>query len=104
MVRYWSDTARQPVTRFLAMPVCNVSTAEALFDAMAQELHSRNIPWSNVVGFMSDTANVMVGAHNSVLSRVKEQQPHDVVFSFGCLCHLAALCATATIKKLPVSF
>ena len=101
MVRYWSDTARQPVTRFLAMPVCNVSTAEALFDAMAQELHSRNIPWSNVVGFMSDTANVMVGAHNSVLSRVKEQQPH--VFSLGCLCHLAALCATAAIKKLPVS-
>ena len=43
----------------------------------------------------------MVGAHNSVLSRLCEQQPN--VFSLGCLCHLAALCATAAIKKFPVS-
>ena len=101
MVRYWSDAAHQPVTRFLAMPVCNVSTAEALFDALAQELESRDIPWSNIVGYASDTASVVVGAHNSVLSRLCEQQPN--VFSLGCLCHLAALCATAAIKKPPVS-
>lgn len=30
MVRLWNEAARQPVTRFLAMPTCNVSTAEAL--------------------------------------------------------------------------
>lgn len=43
----------------------------------------------------------MVGAHNSVLSRLREKQPK--VFSLGCLCHLAALCATAAIKTLPIS-
>ncbi len=39
--------------------------------------------------------------HLSVLSRVILKQPK--VFSLGCLCHLAALCAAAALKKLPVS-
>lgn len=43
----------------------------------------------------------MVGVHNSVLSRVQSKQPR--VFSLGCLCHLANLCATAALKTLPVS-
>ena len=43
----------------------------------------------------------MVGRHNSVLKRIRARQPD--VFSFGCVCHLAALCAAAALKKLPVS-
>lgn len=93
MVRYWDDTGHEPVTQFLAIPVCNSSIAEALFGVLENELQSRNIPWSNLIGYASDTASVMVGAHNSVLSRVQEKHPG--VFSLGCLCHLAALCATA---------
>ena len=101
LVRYWEKSARQAVTRFLAMPVCNVSTAEALFEAMSNELESRNIPWRNVIGYAADTVSVMVGVRNSVLSRIQQKQPN--VFSLGCLCHLAALCAVAALKKLPVS-
>ena len=101
MVRYWSQSSRQAVTRFLCMPVCNIATAEALFDALSNELESRNLPWSNVIGYASDTCSVMVGAHNSVLSRLREKQPK--VFSLGCLCHLAALCVAAAIKTLPVA-
>ena len=101
MVQLWNEAARQPVTRFLAMPVCNIATAEALFDALAKELESRNIPWTNLVGYASDTASVTVGAHNSVLSRIRSTQPK--VFSLGCLCHLAALYAAAALKMLPVS-
>lgn len=41
MVRYWSQSARQPVTRFLCMPVCSIATAEALFEALSKELESR---------------------------------------------------------------
>ena len=97
MVRVWDDSRRQAVTRFLAMPVCNVSTAEALFNAIESELESYDIPWKNLIGYASDTANVMVGVRNSVLSRIKLKQPN--VFSLGCLCHLAALCAVAALKK-----
>ena len=80
------------------MRVCNISTAEALFNAIENELESHNIPWENVVG---DTASVMVGVRNSVLSRIKQKQRN--VFSLGCMCHLAALCAVAALKKLPLS-
>lgn len=47
-----------------------------------------------------DTCNVMIGRHNSVLSRIKQKQ--SKVFSIGCVCHLASLCLTAGIKALPL--
>ena len=56
---------------FLDMPVCNAGNAASLFELLDGVLESKAIPWCNVVGFESDTANVMIGKHNSVLSRVK---------------------------------
>ena len=64
---------RRAVTRFLDMPVCNIATAEKLFEAICTCLEKRQLPWENVIGFASDSANMMVGAHNSVLSRVREK-------------------------------
>ena len=52
------------------------------------------------MAFESETANVMIGKHNSVLSRVREKQPH--VYSQGCVCHLANLALLAGVKALPV--
>ena len=52
-------------------PVCNIATAEALFDALSNELESRDLPWSNVIGYASDLCSMMVGAHNSVLNRLR---------------------------------
>ena len=78
LVCLWDDQLGKPVTRvtrFLHMPVCNIRTADKLFDAIDSTLQERNIPWCNVVGFESDTTNVMVGKHNSVLSRIKSEQP-----------------------------
>ena len=66
-----------------------------------KSLNPVTFPWSNVIGYASDTASVMVGVRNSVLSRLRSKQPK--LFSLGCLCHLAALCASAALKKLPVS-
>jgi GTP cyclohydrolase III len=53
-------------TRFLAMPVCNTATAEKLFDALNEVMEEYKITWKNVVGYASDTANVMVGAHHTI--------------------------------------
>ena len=76
-------------------------TGQSLFDVLEAELLSRSIPWKNVVGFASDSASVMVGRHNSVLSRVREKQ--SKVFTMACVCHLAALSAAAGLKTLPFS-
>ena len=43
MVRYWDDSSRKTVTRFLSMPVCNIATAQNLFDALSNALSERNI-------------------------------------------------------------
>ena len=75
--------------------------SDLVFECLAHEIESRSIPWSNVVGYASDTASVVVGVHNSVLSRIRCKQTK--IFSLGCLCHLAALFAAAALKKLPVS-
>ena len=76
------------------MPICNIATADKLFEALNAVIKEYEIPWENVVGYASDTAIVMVGARNSVLSRI---------FALGCLCHLANLCSAAALKMLPVS-
>ena len=81
--------------------MCNIATGETIFNALADVLERRHIPWKNLIGFASDSASVMVGKRNSVLSRVISKQPN--VFSMGCVCHLAALCAAAALKRLPVS-
>lgn len=54
-----------------------------------------------MVGFASDSANVMVGKRNSVLSRVLQRQPK--LFSLACVCHLVALAAAAGLKALSLS-
>jgi len=54
----------------------------------------------NVVAFISDNCNTMVGKRNSVVTKIKEK--NSAVFDIGCVCHLANLCTVAGIKALPV--
>ena len=42
----------------------------------------------------------MKGCHNSVLTRIKDVQPH--VLDIGCICHLANLCCQQGVKQLPL--
>ena len=81
LVRLWDDRRREVVVRFLDIPVCNVATGETLFQALATAVETRAIPWENYIGFASDSASVMVGCRNSMLSRIRARQPD--VFSLG---------------------
>ncbi|XP_052072307.1 uncharacterized protein LOC127710472 [Mytilus californianus] len=99
LVRYFtSDSAK---TRFLTMPICNIGISQNIFDQLQQTFANYTIPWTNVLSFMSGNCSVMMGKNNSVMTRIKEQSPD--VFDFGCVCHLANLCAVAGVKALPVS-
>ena len=102
MVRYWDKISQEPVTLFFSMPVYNIATGLSQFDSIDKMLTSHNIPWDNMVGYASDMALVMVGKSNSVLNQFLEKQ-HQL-FCLGCLCHLSALCCSASLKKIPVSF
>ena len=91
MVRFWDEQLRKVVTRFLDAPVCNIATGETLFIALADTLKTRQIPWKNLIGFASDSASVMVGKRNSVLSRVISKQP-NVFFNMPSCCFVCCSC------------
>lgn len=98
-VRMFDSTTFQDVNRFLGMPICNIPTWESLFNVLEATLSQYNIKWDNVRGFSSDTANVMVGVQNSVLSRVCEATNNQVI-DFGCVSHITNLCANSLVKAL----
>ena len=45
----------------------------------------------------------MVGAHNSLLKKIRDSQGDQKVFDVGCPCHLAHLCAGKGAKELSVN-
>ena len=73
------------------------SSAEELFQAISHAIERDNIPFCNIIGFASDTTNVMFGQNNSVVSRLKAKVPE--VFVIRYICHTAHLCASNA--KLP---
>ena len=83
------------MTHFLVMPVCNDSTAEALFTAVSSELESRDMLWKNVIGYTWSVYTILTWA--------KSSRNNWMCWSLGCMCHIAVLCAVAALKKLPVS-
>ena len=82
MVKYWDQELCKVVTQFLSMPVCNIGTAQALFDAIESELIHTAFH-----GVMScDTASDMVGAH---MSQIREKQPYLLLNVYATLLHCA---------------
>ena len=53
-------------SQFLVMSLFNEAFAQALFNALPEELDSQNISWPNAIGYTSDSASVMVGKNNSL--------------------------------------
>ena len=82
------------------MLIYNIAKAEKLFQALDTMMENRGLLWTNLVGLLFDSANVMVCVRNSTkLNPILT----DKSFCLGCLCNLANLCATAALKILPLS-
>lgn len=85
---------------FLALIPVQDATGAALFDHIINFLEEYNVPYkNNCIGFASDGANNMMGAQNSVMSRMIETIPH--IFVMKCICHSFHLCASYACEKLP---
>ena len=100
LVRFWDDQLDRIAIRFLDAPVVNIATGETLFQALDSTLQTRAIPWANVIGFASDSASVMAGKRNSVLSRVIQKQG-DVFFHGLCVSSCYFMCCSCS-KKAPI--
>lgn len=78
------------------------SDATTLTTILVSFLEKTSIPLKIIVGYASDTTNVMFGEHHSVVSLLKQKIPH--LFTMKCLCHSAHLCASHACEKLPRAF
>ncbi|KAJ8917902.1 hypothetical protein NQ315_002594 [Exocentrus adspersus] len=99
---YFCEKSNKVVTKFFDMvEMLNGSNASELYKCLKQVIVEKNIPFSNLVGFSSDTTNVMFGEHNSVYTLLKSDLPNVVCVK--CSCHMIHLAASKACKILPRS-
>ena len=79
-------------TSLLDMPNINSgSIAQQMFDVCNEVIESFSLYWENCTTCSSDNTNSMIGAHNSLLKKIKDSEGDQKVFDTGCPCHLAHL-------------
>lgn len=96
---YYDNNVNMIKTNFFDLVEANGSTAVDLFNILKNCLISKKIPLKNLVGFSSDTTNVMVGEHNSVFALLKKELPQ--IICIRCSCHMAHLAISKACLKLP---
>lgn len=99
VVRFFSDRENRLKCQFLKLIETPHSDATSLFTTLITYFEKKKIPLLNIIGYASDTTNVMFGQHHSVVSLLKEKIPF--LFTMKCLCHSAHLCASHACEKLP---
>ncbi|VEN52571.1 unnamed protein product [Callosobruchus maculatus] len=98
---HFDDVHNKVSTRFFDIVESEGGTANDLFKTVLNIFEQRKIPITNLVGFSSDTTNVMFGRYNSVFSLLKEVLPSVVYVK--CSCHMAHLAVSKACLKLPKS-
>lgn len=60
-------------------------------------MNKKNIPVSNIIGLVSDNANVMLGKNNSFMTRLQDKTRALIVIP--CICDSAGLVANKACSK-----
>lgn len=87
-----------PVTRFYRLIPVEEGDAAGLFSSLQNAMKKDDLHWSQVVGYASDGENLMQGANDSLLTRMKEAAPN--LFILKCYCHTFHLVAEHACKVL----
>jgi len=103
LVKYCSPLNKKVTIKLLELMFINAtdSSANKIFENFRNLFEKKRIPLQNIVGMASDNASVMIGCHNSFMSRLKLEIPGLV--TLNCICHLSALIASKACEKLPES-
>ena len=100
MLWFFGNTQGQVRYVFFALEIVERATAELLFNAIDKHVQdSTTLIYDNLVGLGKDGANVMLGARNSVILRLRCKPP--TLVALHCHCHIAALIAKEACKVLP---
>lgn len=95
-VQIYDVNLKRVKTSLLDMCLSSGSTAEKPFQGINDCLAGHRIPWENCVAFSVDNTNVNMGKNNSILTRVKQQNPS--VYFNGCQCHVVHNTSAAAAK------
>lgn len=74
-------------------------TAQGIYSSIKNTFSELHIPMENIIGYSSDTTNVMFGERNSVSQLLKSE--HKNVHVVKCSCHLIHLVSSYAAKMLP---
>ena len=100
MLRFFDNTQGQVRCVFFALESVERETAELLFNAIDMHFQeSTTLLYDKLLSDKTDGANVMLGARNSEMSRLRCKQP--ALVTLHCHCHIAALIANEACKVFP---
>ena len=100
LVRLYDPAGGMVVTRHVDTVGITDLTAGGIFIALITVLEARQLPFSNLMNFTSDTCNVMKGQKNGVIAKLRTLQPK--IIDIYCICHLINLCVRTATKQLPL--
>ena len=99
LVRYFSQRESKIATCFLGLAPVVRTTGEALYNALKKIIEAKGLSLRNCIGYGSDGAANMIGEHNSLWSRLRQDSP-DII-QVRCICHSLALCMKEAFGQLP---
>ena len=76
-------------------------TATTIYESVIKCLSDKSIPMEKVIGFSSDTCNVLFGKNHSVAQMLVKDYPW--IMAVKCSCHMIHLCSSYACKRLPKS-
>lgn len=88
-VIYVCPNTSKVLTKFFDIVETSTATADQLYNCLKKAITEKVIPLNNLVGYSSDTTNVMFGSYNSVYTHLKNELLHIV--AIRCSCHLIHL-------------
>ena len=99
LVKYFHDSDIH-VKLLELLPINSTDcSAESIYNQFKSSMVVKDIPLCNIIGVACDGANVMVGQHNSFVTRLKQECPDLIVMQ--CICHSASLAASKACEELP---
>ena len=99
LVTYFDMEAFSSKYYLLDMVEVADGTADGIYSAVKRVFSELHIPMNNIIGYSSDTTNVMFGEHHSVSKLLTTEYPN--VATVKCSCHLIHLVASYAALKLP---
>lgn len=99
VVRYYSKQQERTLDSFFGLIELSAATADVIFNTVVDYFAKYNIPITDIIGFASDNASVMMGHLNGVKAKFQEKIPN--IFVIGCLSNSLHLCASKACSFLP---